>query len=83
MQLLVLYEISKESLPKKPTKNIADKKIWFSNRQSFFEEVAQDMGLIPNKSGLDMGFERHPLRISLRLPMIFVTPSSILKMVST
>jgi hypothetical protein len=29
MQLLVLYEISKESLPKKPTKNIADKKIWF------------------------------------------------------
>jgi dGTPase len=57
----VLYEISKESLPKKPTKNIADKKIWFSNRQSFFEEVAQDMGLIPNKSGLDIGFERHPM----------------------
>jgi hypothetical protein len=28
----------------------------FSNRQSFFEEVAQDMGLIPNKSGLDIGF---------------------------
>jgi dGTPase len=24
------------------------------------------MGLIPNKSGLDIGFERHPLCISLR-----------------
>jgi hypothetical protein len=50
----------------------------FSNRQSFFEEVAQDMGLIPNKSGLDIGFE-HPWRISLRRQMIFVIPSSILK----
>jgi dGTPase len=44
----------------------------FSNRQSFFEEVAQDMGLIPNKSGLDIGFERILWRISLRLQMIFV-----------
>jgi dGTPase len=49
----------------KTNKNIADKKIWFSNRQSFFEEVAQDMGLIPNKSGLDIGFERHPLALRL------------------
>jgi dGTPase len=45
----------------KPTKNIADKKIWFFQTDKAFEEVAQDMGLIPNKSGLDMGFERHPL----------------------
>jgi dGTPase len=49
-----------KSLPKKP-KNIADKKIWFFQTDKAFEEVAQDMGLIPNKSGLDIGFERHPL----------------------
>ena len=52
----------KESLPKKPTKNIADKKYgFFQTDKSFFQEVAADMGLIPNKSGDDIGFERHPL----------------------
>ncbi|MBE8725390.1 deoxyguanosinetriphosphate triphosphohydrolase [Flavobacterium hungaricum] len=52
----------KESLPKKPTKNIADKKYgFFQSDKTFFEEVAQDMGMIPNKSGGDIGFERHPL----------------------
>ena len=52
----------KESLPKKPTKNIADKKYgFFQSDKAFFEEVAADMGLIPNKSGKDIGFERHPL----------------------
>jgi hypothetical protein len=54
----------------------------FSNRQSFFEEVAQDMGLIRINQAR-YGFERHPWRISLRRQMIFVIPSSILKMVST
>ena len=52
----------KESLPKKPTKNIADKKYgFFQSDRNFFEEIAADMGLIPNKSGKDIGFERHPL----------------------
>jgi dGTPase len=52
----------KESLPKKPTKDIADKKYgFFQSDKNFFEEVAADMGLIPNKSGKDIGFERHPL----------------------
>ncbi|MEY4012496.1 MAG: hypothetical protein RIT22_1620 [Bacteroidota bacterium] len=52
----------KESLPKKPTKNISDKKYgFFQSDKVFFEEVAADMGLIPNKSGKDIGFERHPL----------------------
>lgn len=52
----------KESLPKKPTNNIADKKYGFfqADKQSF-RDVAQDMGLIPNKTGDDIGFERHPL----------------------
>src|SRR6187551_1540035 len=52
----------KESLPKKPTSNIADKKYgFFQTDKAFFQEVASDMGMIANKSGDDIGFERHPL----------------------
>ncbi|TDX13979.1 deoxyguanosinetriphosphate triphosphohydrolase [Flavobacterium sp. S87F.05.LMB.W.Kidney.N] len=52
----------KESLPKKPTNDIADKKYgFFQTDKLFFEEVAKDMGMIANKSGEDIGFERHPL----------------------
>lgn len=52
----------KESLPKKPTKNIADKKYgFFQTDKDFFQEVAQEMGMIPNKNNSDIGFERHPL----------------------
>jgi len=52
----------KESLPKKPTNNIADKKYGFFQCDAhFFQEVAEELGLIPNKTGEDIGFERHPL----------------------
>jgi dGTPase len=52
----------KESLPKKPTKDIADKKYgFFQTDKKFFQEAAKDMGMIPNKTGDDIGFERHPL----------------------
>lgn len=52
----------KESLPKKPTSNIADKKYgFFQQDKTFFNEVATELGMIPNKSGNDIGFERHPL----------------------
>ena len=52
----------KESLPKKPTKNISDKKYGiFQSDKDFFKEVAEELGMIPNKSGNDIGFERHPL----------------------
>jgi len=52
----------KESLPKKPTKNIADKKYgFFQSDKDFFKEVAEELGLIPNKTGDDIGYERHPL----------------------
>jgi len=52
----------KESLPKKPTKNISDKKYgFFQSDKDFFKEVAEELGMIPNKSGNDIGFERHPL----------------------
>jgi dGTPase len=52
----------KESLPKKPTKNIADKKYgFFQTDAAFFQEVALELGMITNKTGNDIGFERHPL----------------------
>lgn len=52
----------KESLPKKPTKNIADKKYgFFQTDKAFFKEVANELGMIPNKTGNDIGYERHPL----------------------
>jgi dGTPase len=52
----------KESLPKKPTTAIADKKYgFFQHDKSFFEEVANELGLIPNKSEGHIGYERHPL----------------------
>jgi dGTPase len=52
----------KESLPKKPTQNIADKKYgFFQSDKVFFQEVATELGMIANKEGNDIGFERHPL----------------------
>lgn len=52
----------KESLPKKPTQNIADKKYgFFQTDKGFFQEIASELGMISNKSGNDIGFERHPL----------------------
>jgi dGTPase len=52
----------KESLPKKLTKNIADKKYgFFQTDKNFFNEVAYELGMIPNKTENDIGFERHPL----------------------
>ena len=52
----------KESLPKKPTSNIADKKYgYFQTDAAFFKEVADELGMVPNKTGNDIGFERHPL----------------------
>jgi dGTPase len=45
----------KESLPK-PTKDIADKSNgFFQTDKKFFQEAAKDMGMIPNKTGDDIG----------------------------
>ncbi|CCG54323.1 Deoxyguanosinetriphosphate triphosphohydrolase (dGTPase) [Flavobacterium indicum GPTSA100-9 = DSM 17447] len=52
----------KESLPKKPTSAICDKKYGFFQQDvSFFQEVAQELGLLVNKKLPDIGFHRHPL----------------------
>ncbi len=52
----------KESLPKKPTKHIADKKFgFFQSEKESFQEVAKELGLIQTRDGKDISFSRHPL----------------------
>lgn len=52
----------KESLPKKPTKHIADKKFgFFQSDKENFQEVAEELGLVQTRSGKDISFSRHPL----------------------
>ncbi|TJY34629.1 dGTP triphosphohydrolase [Pontimicrobium aquaticum] len=52
----------KESLPKKPTTHIADKKYgFFQSDKEAFLDVAKDLGLKPTRTGNDASFARHPL----------------------
>lgn len=52
----------KESLPKKPTKHIADKKFGvFQTDLSFFEEVVKELGLLKRGATTDVSYSRHPL----------------------
>lgn len=52
----------KESLPHKPTRNIADKKFgFFQNEREIFADVAEELGLIKTRNGNDLSFARHPL----------------------
>src|SRR5210317_1616818 len=52
----------KESLPKKPTQQIADKKYgFFQTERSFFNEVATELGLIPSGTDGAIAYKRHPL----------------------
>lgn len=51
----------KESLPKKPTKHIVDKKYgFFQSEKSAFLEVTEDLGLLKKESE-GISFYRHPL----------------------
>jgi dGTPase len=51
----------KESLPKKPTKHIADKKYgFFQSETDSFSQVAHELGLT-KRSHKDLSFSRHPL----------------------
>lgn len=51
----------KESLPKKPTKHIADKKYgFFQNEKEAFIDVAEELGL-EKRSDKDVSYARHPL----------------------
>ncbi|WP_456378681.1 deoxyguanosinetriphosphate triphosphohydrolase [Lutibacter sp.] len=52
----------KESLPKKPTNQIADKKFGiFQSEIPFFNNVAQELGLISTGKNGDVAYKRHPL----------------------
>ncbi len=52
----------KESLPKKATKHIADKKFgFFQSEKESFQEVANELGLVQTRSTDAISFARHPL----------------------
>ncbi len=52
----------KASLPKKPTPHIAHKKFgYFQNESAFFKEVAEEVGLLPQRIGDETTYSRHPL----------------------
>ncbi|MDV7137438.1 dNTP triphosphohydrolase [Maribacter sp. TH_r10] len=52
----------KESLPKKPTQHIADKKFgFFQSEKQTFLSVAEELGLEQTLKGNDISFARHPL----------------------
>jgi len=71
----------KESLPKKPTNQIEDKKYGiFQSDVPFFKEVAQELGLISTGINGNVLIKGILWPIWLKLLMIFVTPLSTLKM---
>ena len=52
----------KESLPHKPTTNIADKKFgFFQTEKEIFQEVAHELGLLKTGENGDISYYRHPL----------------------
>lgn len=52
----------KESLPKKPSQQISDKKYgYFQQDKLFFQEVATDLGLIQKSNNGEVYYHRHPL----------------------
>lgn len=52
----------KESLPKKPTTHISDKKYgFFQTDVAFAREVADELGMIGKERGEDIAYHRHPL----------------------
>ena len=52
----------KESLPKRPTQQIGDKKFgFFQSEKEVFNDVARELGLLQTREGEDISFARHPL----------------------
>jgi dGTPase len=52
----------KESLPKKPTNHICDKKFGvFQSEKKFFDEVAEELGLLKKGNAQNLSYRRHPL----------------------
>ena len=52
----------KESLPKKPSSHVADKKYgFFQYDKALFLDIAEELGLKQTREGKDISFARHPL----------------------
>ena len=52
----------KESLPKKPTKAISDKKYgFFQSEKKAFQDIAEELGLLKRGKSEDVSYNRHPL----------------------
>ena len=52
----------KESLPKKPTSHIADKKYGcFQSEKESFLDIVEDLGLLKKSKTTDISYHRHPL----------------------
>ena len=52
----------KESLPKKPTQHIADKKYgFFQSEKEAFLDLVETLGMTPKSTSQDIGYYRHPL----------------------
>jgi len=52
----------KESLPKKPTTHVADKKYgFFQSEKEAFHDIAKELGLLNRSKTNDLSFSRHPL----------------------
>jgi dGTPase len=52
----------KESLPKRPTTHIADKKYgFFQNEKEIFKDIAQELGLVKRGNDTLVSYCRHPL----------------------
>jgi len=52
----------KESLPKKPTNYIVDKKFGvFQSEKNLFKEIAQELNLAAHRTGSNLAYKRHPL----------------------
>ncbi|MEH6537054.1 MAG: deoxyguanosinetriphosphate triphosphohydrolase [Psychroserpens sp.] len=52
----------KESLPKKPTSHIADKKYgFFQTEKDIFKDIANELGLVKRGNDGDVSYCRHPL----------------------
>ena len=60
--LAAFMKYPKESLPKKPTADIIDKKFgFFQSEKELYIDVATDLGLNKVRPGNDVTFSRHPL----------------------
>ena len=52
----------KESLPKKPTPHVSDKKYgFFQSEKDAFVDVAEELGLLSRTENQDVSYSRHPL----------------------